>query len=107
MLYVDKSHEHQANPIIDKYLRFAKKQWWYHSHQLYSGFRGSRGKHKLIDTVLLHEQSHLCCYCLKRMGDHADPDVTIEHIIRRSIPDFQSMKACFHPQYAGLNAKNV
>lgn len=107
MVYIDKNRDHQANPIIDKYLKFAKKQKWYCPQELYNGFRGSRGKHRLIDTVLMPEQSHLCCYCLKRLGDHADADVTIEHIIRRSIPDAASMTLYFHPLYSGLNAGNV
>jgi len=107
MKYVDKSNESSANPIIDRYLTQARRQPAYFSKTLYTYFWGSRGKHRLIDTVLLPEQSHLCCYCQKRLGDHHDGDVTIEHIIRQHIPDAASMQMYFKPQYVGLNASNV
>lgn len=107
MKYTDKSNEAAGNPIIDRYLSFARNQPWYSAKELYKGFWGSRGKHELIDTVLLPEQKHLCCYCQKRIGDHTDPDATIEHIIRQGIPDLASMLPYFKPEYIGLNAQNV
>ncbi len=105
MKYIDKSHEAAANNIIDHYLGFARRQPWYCAKELYKGFRGNRGKHELIDNVLIPEQSHLCCYCQKRMGDHTD--VTIEHIIRQGIANEVAMRPYFKPEYKGLNARNV
>lgn len=107
MKYIDKSNEQAANLIIDSYLSFARRQPWYCAKELYNGFRGGRGKHNLIDSVLLPEQHHLCCYCQKRISDHTDPDATIEHIIRQGIPDFASMLPYFKPEYTGLNAQNI
>lgn len=107
MKYVNKSNESLANPIIDHYLAFARRQPWYCSKKLYTGFWGNRGKHQLIDSVLLPEQSYTCCYCQKHLGSHCDGDVTIEHIIRQHIPDAASMTMYFKPQYIGLNARNV
>lgn len=106
MKYIDKSNETKANTIIDNYLRFARKQSWYSSDELYRGFWGKRGKHDLIDTVLLPEQDHQCCYCMKRLGNHNDPDVSIEHIIRQHTPK-ALMSSYFKPAYLGLNARNV
>jgi len=106
MKYLDKSNEHKANPIIDHYLNFARRQAWYSSGELYRGFWGKRGKHDLIDTVLLPEQEHLCCYCQKSLGNHSDPDVTVEHIIRQHTPK-EIMAAYFKPAYLWLNAQNV
>lgn len=107
MKYIDKSNEISANLIIDRYLKFARRQPWYSAEQLYKGFRGSRGKHRLIDSVLLPEQFCRCCYCQKHLYNHTDSDVTIEHIIRQGIPDALSMQSYFNPQFIGLNSRNV
>ncbi len=107
MKYVLKSNEIKANQIIDRYLKFARRQPWYSAKEIYRGFWGSRGKHELIDNVLLPEQHHLCCYCQKRLEDHLDMDVTIEHILRQGISDLVSMLPYFKPEYLGLNVRNV
>lgn len=107
MKYIDKSNEADGNPIIDRYLRFARKQPWYCAKELYKGFWGSRGKHQLIDNVLLPEQSYLCCYCQKRISDHTDSNATVEHIIRQDVANVTVMRSYFKPQYIGLNAQNV
>lgn len=107
MKYVHKSNETRANRIIDSYLRFARKQTWYSASEIYKGFWGSRGKHHLIDNILLPEQSNLCCYCQKRLTDHSDVNVTIEHIIRQGIANEMSMLPFFKPEYLGLNIHNV
>lgn len=107
MKYINKISDTKANSIVDHYLCFARRQPWYCAQELYRGFRGSRGKHQLIDTILLPEQSHLCCYCQKHLSNHSDADVTVEHIIRQGIHDFKSMIPYFKPQYIGLNKQNV
>lgn len=107
MKYIHKDNQQTANPIIDAYLSFAKSQPWYSADELYRGFWGKRGKHQLIDTVLLPEQAHLCCYCQKHIIDHNDADSTIEHVIRQSTPDRASMRRYFNPRFVGLNSANI
>lgn len=107
MKYIQKVNQQIANPIIDGYLSFAKIQPWYSSAELYKGFWGRRGKHQLMDSVLLPEQQYLCCYCQRRIIDHNDADSTIEHVIRQSTPDRASMQRYFRPQFVGLNSANV
>lgn len=107
MRYIPKSREAAANPIIDRYLRTAEQQSWYCAKELYKQFRGSLGKHRLIDNVLLPEQGYRCCYCQKQLGNHTDKEVTIEHIIRQGISNYLSMLQYFKPQYLGLDARNV
>lgn len=105
MKYVNKSNEAIANPIIDRYLAFAKRERWYSAVELYKGFRGGRGKHDLIDQILLPEQDNQCCYCRQKIQGHTE--ATIEHIIRQSIPNAVAMIRYFKPQYVGLNDQNI
>lgn len=107
MKYIHKVNQQTANPIIDRYLTFARRQTWYSADELYHGFWGGRGKHQLIDSILLPEQGHLCCYCQKHIIDHNDADSTIEHIIRQRIPNRAMMHRYFKPQFVGLNSANV
>lgn len=107
MKYILKNNESDANSIIDGYLSFAKSQPWYRASELYRSFRGSRGKHDLIDQILLPEQEHLCCYCQMHIADHTDSYATIEHIIRQSTPNAAAMERYFKPEYIGLNQFNV
>lgn len=106
MEHIIKTSDAQANAIIDNYLAYAKTQWWYFPRRLYSEFRGFRGKHDLIDHVLLPEQDYKCCYCMKHLTDHNDPDVTIEHVIRQS-SNVATINRYFLKNLPGLSSQHI
>lgn len=104
MKYIAKVNDINANQIIDSYLAFAEQQPWYSASELYRGFWGSRGKHKLINSVLLPEQNNQCCYCQKHISGHTNS--TIEHIIRQN-SDRSVMARYFKHKFLGLNSNNI
>ena len=105
MEYIDKRNDAASNPKIDNYLSTAKSEPWYGAKELYSHFGSVPEKNDLIDNVLLPEQEHRCCYCMRRLPDHTYG--TIEHIIRQSIPNAQAMSKYFRLCFTGLNASNI
>ena len=108
-----KNQSTAANAIIDKYLNWAKTQRWYgvNINNLYKklGLKlatGFNNRQKLLDEVLLPEQSNRCCYCMRRIVDHND-DATIEHIVPQSTTTSEGMNFFFSVRSGGLNATNV
>lgn len=65
---IDKNHAAAANAIIDPYLTWAQTQRWYgvNIDNLYEklGLKlatGFNNRQRLVDRVLLPEQSNRCC----------------------------------------------
>lgn len=104
MEYINKDNEARANLIIDGYLDIARAES-YDARHLYSQFGSFSRKNELVDNILLPEQSNLCCYCMRSLPDHTF--ATIEHIIRQSIPDYDSMSRYFRLRLGGLNSHNI
>lgn len=114
MKKIDKNNEVAANAIIDSFLAWARGERWYGpdcGRMLYDMFgrpfaTGFNNKQRLEDSVLLPEQDHRCCYCMKRIDDHAD-DATIEHIVPQSTTNAVDKNHYFSAKSGGLNATNV
>jgi 5-methylcytosine-specific restriction endonuclease McrA len=110
---ISKNNEAAANSIIDSYLTWAKTQVWYgvNNDHLYSKLglvlaTGFNNKQRLIDTILLPEQSNRCCYCMRRIVDHSD-EASIEHIIPQSTTSNTILSHYFSARSGGLNSANV
>ena len=94
-----KHNDAAANALIDPYLTWAQTQWWYGENcgaYMYNKLRlrdanGYNNRQRLIDEVLLPEQQHRCCYCMRHIVDRND-DASIEHIV---------------PQHAATNAEII
>lgn len=106
MEQINKISDAQANNIIDTYLAQARTQRWYCAENLYRKFSGNKGKHNLIDKILLPEQNNRCCYCMKHLTNHNDPDVTIEHVIRQS-SDVATLNRYFLKHIPGLSSQYI
>lgn len=104
MEYIDKVRDVAANAIIDEYLGKVPRPGAYCKRKLYDGFSSTVGRNELIDKVLLPEQDHRCCYCMKSIPEHQYG--TIEHIIPVAAKK-SDMPHYFHPEFKGLNALNV
>lgn len=108
-----KNNEAAANSIIDPYLTWAQSQLWYgvNIEHLYNKLgvklaTGFNNKQRLVDNILLPEQSNRCCYCMRRISDHND-DASIEHIVPRSLASRAGLAHYFSARSGGLNAANV
>lgn len=104
MEWICKINTVTANTIIDTYLGIVKIPSQYYKRSLYQGFSSNFGRNNLIDDVLLPEQNHKCCYCMRRMCNHRDG--TIEHIIPESIQP-QDMDHYFDLGLNGLDSSNI
>ena len=108
-----KNSDAAADAIIDPYLTWAQAQRWYgvNIDNLYEklGLKlatGFNNRQRLVDTVLLPEQSNRCCYCMRRIENHND-DASIEHIVPQSTVANANMNHYFSARSGGLNAANV
>ena len=108
-----KSNEVVANAIIDAYLTWAQTQSWYgvYDYKLYEklGLKlatGFNNRQRLVDSILLPEQSNRCCYCMRRITDHND-DASIEHIVPKSVTSRADLAHYFSARSGGLNPSNV
>ena len=108
-----KNQDAAANAIIDPYLTWAQTQRWYgvNIDHLYEklGLKlatGFNNRQRLVDSVLLPEQTNRCCYCMRRMDDHTD-DASIEHIIPQSTTTNAELAHYITARSGGLNAANV
>ena len=112
MEWIDKQNDAAANAIIDPYLAWAKTQRWYGvdcGRKLYEklGLRRASSRsarHRLIDDVLLPEQNHLCCYCMREIRNHGE-EASIEHVIPQHTGLPVRMTRYF--SHGGLNSSNV
>lgn len=105
MEFINKSNSVAANNIIDAYLNWAKDNNCDES-KLYSSLGqysldGLSCKNKIIKEVLLPEQSHRCCYCMRRLDAYAG--VTLEHIIPQSVSSQDDLNRYFAKRINGLN----
>ena len=108
-----KNHDTVANALIDNYLSWAQTQPWYgvDNKKLYRELGSDKAaafniKHRLVDRILLPEQNHRCCYCMRRITDHSD-DASIEHIVPQSTGTQSELQHYFSARSGGLNAANV
>jgi len=108
-----KNNEVAANAIIDPYLAWAQTQSWYgvYDYKLYEklGLKlatGFNNRQRLVDSILLPEQSNRCCYCMRRITDHND-DASIEHIVPQSLTSRSDLAHYFTARSRGLNPANV
>lgn len=114
MRTIVKNHDNEANAIIDPYLLWAQTQSWYGlqcGKQLYDKLRlriatGENNRQRIVDEVLLPEQLHRCCYCLRRIDDHSD-NASVEHIVPESTNSNRELTHYFSSRSAGLNSTNV
>ena len=104
MKTIVKTHAIPANQLIDSYLFIARSEPWFRFRQLYRHF-GPPQKSLLIDNILLPEQDHLCCYCMRKLNNHTYG--TIEHIIPQSTPNAAGMVPYFRFGYPGLSPRNI
>jgi len=109
-----KNHDLEANALIDPYLTWARDQWWYGENcgaWLYNKLRlrdanGDNNRQRLIDEVLLPEQNHRCCYCMRNITNRQD-DASIEHIVPQHATTPAEINRYFTPRSGGLNSGNV
>ena len=109
-----KHNDAAANALIDPYLTWAQTQWWYGENcgaYMYNKLRlrdanGYNNRQRLIDEVLLPEQPHRCCYCMRHIVDRND-DASIEHIVPQHAATNAEMNHYFSAKSGGLNSKNV
>ena len=109
-----KNNDAAANALIDPYLAWAKSQWWYGEScgaVLYNKLRlrdanGDNNRQRLMEEVLLPEQNHRCCYCMRRIDDRMD-DASIEHIVPQHTTTNEEMSHYFTARSGGLNSGNV
>lgn len=109
-----KSNDTAANALIDPYLTWAQTQWWYGEdcgEYLYNKLRlrdanGDNNRQRLIDEVLLPEQKHRCCYCMRRIANSLD-DASIEHIVPQHARTTAELHHYFSAKSGGLNEANV
>ena len=109
-----KNHAAEANALLDPYLRWAQGQWWYGVNcgaNLYKKLRsrnatGDNHKQRLIDEVLLPEQDHRCCYCMRNIVNRMD-EATIEHIVPQHTNTIVEMNHYFSARSGGLNNSSV
>lgn len=114
MKTIFKTNNTDANAIIDPYLALAKNESWYGINcgdRLYEEFKrkdnnGDNRRDLIIDQVLLPEQDNHCCYCMRRIDNHAD-NATIEHIVPESVVSASQINHYFSARSAGLNSGNV
>lgn len=114
MKTIVKDHDIEANAIIDPYLAWAQTQRWYGEEcgrKLYERLRlcvatGDNNRRKIVEDVLLPEQQHRCCYCMRRIDDHTD-SASVEHIVPESTDTNVKLRHYFSPRSAGLNAASV
>ena len=109
MEYIDKANEVTANVIVDDYLQWAQSRGKTAAN-LYADmrkhkFHGVNCKHQLIDTVLLPEQSHRCCYCMRHLQDHSQ--VTIEHVIPQSVTNVADMQHYYDGRALHMTPTNI
>lgn len=102
MEHIAKLKAAEANTIIDAYLRSKIVPAPYHPKELYQGFSNQCGKGNLIDNILLPEQGHRCCYCLKSLQSGG----SIEHIIPECVSEEQ-IDYYMDLGLNGLNAQNI
>ncbi len=110
MEFVDKTRDADANATIDPFLRQAVGQPTCNANSIYDEWRrfnNGHDKNHMIDDVLLVEQTHRCCYCMKRIEDHGDKDATIEHIIPQSVQKQNELDEYFKFRFNGLNEDNI
>lgn len=101
MQYINKStNRDEGNEITKNYLQ----QIWIEDEQRYpvdydGSFRNLPTKansyYKQMTRVLLNNQNHYCCYCMRRLTGNidpatGDPDTTLEHIIPQAANDQQA-----------------
>ena len=109
-----KNNDAAANALIDPYLTWAKGQWWYGENcgsVLYNKLRfrdanGDNNRIRLIEEVLLPEQEHRCCYCMRHIADRMD-DASIEHIVPQHTTTNAEMNHYFTARSGTLNSDNV
>jgi len=109
-----KTRDTAANALIDPYLIWVQRQWWYGENcgtQLYNKLRlrevnGDNNRQRLIDEVLLPEQDYRCCYCMRHISNRMD-DASIEHIIPQHTATQNEMNRYFSKRSGGLNSGNV
>lgn len=110
MEFIDKTRDADANATIDPFLRQAVGQPTCNANSIYDEWRrfnNGHDKNQIIDDVLLVEQTHRCCYCMKRIENHVDKDATIEHIIPQSVQTQKELDKYFKLRYNGLNEDNI
>ena len=102
MEYIDKYNlGDEGEAIIDDFLNRVKDLDNY-PQDLYKIFRTDKGadgistRKKLID-ILLREQNHRCCYCMRKLDENTD-EITLEHIILNSIKDRAEFSQYFRRQ---------
>lgn len=80
MRYIDKTiHAYECNLLIDQFLALCIERTWI---PYYSEF-GRTSFRKAVRRILVDEQNHYCCYCMRRLRMS---EITIEHIIPTSEP---------------------
>lgn len=99
MKHINKStHQIAGNGVIDNLLRecWIDEQACYANADYDNGLCDNRKTSKQdLMGVLLENQNHLCCYCMKHLM--ADQTTTLEHIIPHNIPsqeDFEEYLIC-------------
>jgi len=110
MEFIDKTRDAAANATIDPFLRQTIGQPTCNANSIYEEWRrfnNGHDKNRMIDDVLLVEQTHRCCYCMKRIEDHDDKNATIEHIIPQSVQTQDELDEYFKLQYDGVNDDNI
>ncbi len=109
-----KNNDVSANALIDPYLSWARGEWWYGPNcggDLYNKLRlrdanGDNNRQRLIDEILLPEQGHRCCYCMRHIDDRID-DASIEHIVPQHTSTRKALNHYFSARSGGLNSANV
>ncbi len=109
-----KNHDAAANALINPYLTWAQRQWWYGVNcgaRLYDKLRlrhatGDNNRQRLIEEVLLPEQSYRCCYCMRQIANRMD-DASIEHIVPQHATTPAEINRYFSSKSGGLNRRNV
>lgn len=110
MEFIDKTRDADANATIAPFLRQAIGQPTCNANSIYDEWRrfnNGHEKNRMIDDVLLVEQMHRCCYCMKRIENHLDKDATIEHVIPQSVQTQEGLDKYFKLRYDGLNEDNI
>lgn len=101
---IKKTQAAAANQIIDKYLNTVAVPTPYRPRILYRNFNNKWGRNTLINNILLPEQAHRCCYCMKDLSNPRD--VTIEHIIPESVT-IVGMVHYLSGRFTGLSSANI
>lgn len=108
MKSIAKINDTRANVIIDRYLASIRSKKWFKTDDIYKKhFTCSPYKKDLKNNILLPEQEHRCCYCMKRFNYPTDSDATIEHLIPRSTANNSNFTNYFAISYPGLTSNNV